>query len=155
MTTQKLWRFWRPHIHYCCSGAKNKSFVGFPMARNTDRGVRCELRFNVHLLLAQGDQVYTRFWLFSISMCDHGSVHVCSTIHSEHFSHTFITQKHRGCHKGRSLKCWCCCTAVEPQVLLHPWLFGCWSSPEKVWGGNALPPSHRPSTSVEIMCWFP
>ena len=60
--TQKLLRttkIWRPHIYYyCCSGANNFFFKGFSRAKNTARGVRFLLRFNIYLFLAQCKQVY-------------------------------------------------------------------------------------------------
>ena len=59
--TQKLLpiNFWGPQIYYCCLGAKRNMFQGFVWwAKNTARGVRFLLRFNMYLFLAQCEQVY-------------------------------------------------------------------------------------------------
>ena len=51
-----------PCIYYCCWGANKKKCWLFVSAKNPARGVRFWLRFNMHLFLAQSDQVYTCFW---------------------------------------------------------------------------------------------
>ena len=77
------------------------------MVKNTARGVRYLLRFNVDLFLAQGDQVYL-FLAFYREFCDHDDgVHVyvrhllnTAHIYKEHRSTVAVT-------KGQSLKRWC------------------------------------------------
>ena len=57
--------FWGPQIYYCCLGAKRNMFQGFVWwAKNTARGVRFLLRFNMYLFLDQGEEVYHSFWHF-------------------------------------------------------------------------------------------
>ena len=60
-THQVFWRlhvYYYYHILYCCSGAKNNNVNAFLWAKNTARGVRFLLGFNMYLFLAQCEQVY-------------------------------------------------------------------------------------------------
>ena len=43
---------------YCCSGAKKQKNNAFSWAKNTARGVRFLLGFNMYMFLAQCEQLY-------------------------------------------------------------------------------------------------